>query len=227
MHFSRSSSAHARQGRQRIGFPKDDRQLIKYPPTAHLFEKAHAHSTAQQEFRVPAKMKTEALLKSNRAKDPGRILDETQVVQNANGLILEIALTAEKIEQFPITRAIQGNSQGIDGKITAIKIMLNRGIFNSRQRARFQVIFNPGGGHVYLEPIGENNDRGAEFAVRADAAIMTAGIFGCQGNAVPFDNHIDIEILLPQQQITDKPADSKDMNAELIADCPQLSQDSR
>jgi hypothetical protein len=61
-----------------------------------------------------------------------------------------------------------------------------------------QVVLEAGRSDIELEAVGEDQDGGAELAMTAHPAGVLAGEGFSEGDAVPLNHHVDIEVRLVQ-----------------------------
>ena len=98
-------------------------------------------------------------------------------------------------------------------------------MLNRRQRSRGKIILHARRRDIDLEAVWEDDDRRPKLGVRLDAGATARGETLGEGDAVPFDNDIDIEVVEAQQEITDEAADGKDGNLQIIRNFTTLFQD--
>ena len=148
----------------------------------------------------------EALLETDGPEDPGGIFHETQVVEQADAALFDIPLGPEEIQQGPELLGVELQRQGVDGEVPAIEVHLDGAVFHDGQRPRSLVIFGPGGGHVDFEAVGENDHRGFEFLEFPGPGPEPRRKLPGEDNGVPFNDDVDVQVLMFEQQVPDKPA---------------------
>ena len=67
-----------------------------------------------------------SFFKTHCPEDSTGILDETQVMHNFDGLLLEIVLAVEKIDQGAEMIRIKVDGHGVDGEIATRQVELDR-----------------------------------------------------------------------------------------------------
>ena len=92
---------HARLGEQRL-------QLVAEPRGRELADEVHLDARPCEREGVRIHREAVAVLVADRPEDPGRVVDEGQVVEDADDAVLEVAETAEIVDEAAEVLALQG-----------------------------------------------------------------------------------------------------------------------
>ena len=222
--FKHIQSGQTRNVRQWLVLIHDQQKFIEDSAATHLFHQAKANGTEQQVFRLFANLKPQPLFETYSPKYPGWIFDEAQIVQDTNRLVFNITLTAVIIEHFTKDIMVQADRQSIDGEIASTEVHLHRSMFHIGQGSRLQVILHARRSDIQLEAIGIDENRGSELVMAANPAIVVTGKGLSKGDAITFDDDIDIKVFLVQQQVAHKATDNKYADIEFITDLTKLGQ---
>jgi hypothetical protein len=76
------------------------------------------------------------------------IFDKAVGMKYPNGLLLQVDQAAKEIEQLPGTGLGQPNGHGIDGKVAAVQVLLNRTGFNLWISRRIGIKLGSSGGNI-------------------------------------------------------------------------------
>ena len=110
-----------------------------------------------------------AVLVAQRAEEPGRVVDEGEVVEDPQDAGLQVAKAAEEVDQAPEVLALERDREGVDREVAPVEVLPDRGLLDRGQGARVVVELGAGGGDVDPAPVVDD-DRRAELVVRDDAA---------------------------------------------------------
>src|SRR2546422_10440730 len=117
----------------------------------------------EQVQRVFLDTEAEPLLKADGSKHTGRVVHEAAGVEDADCFRLEIAQAAIEIHELAEAAHVQADGQRVDREVPAVKVGLDRTRVDRGQGGRVSVRFAPGGGHVQLETIREDDEGRAEI----------------------------------------------------------------
>src|SRR3989304_2303025 len=127
---------HPFQGRKGIFFLKDEDELRKNPPSRETFQKTHLHRIPHQILGMFSDLESKTLFKPDRPKDPSGIFDKREIMQNADRFFLDISYPPKKIDQLSERFWIELDRQGVHGKVSPIKVHLDRSAFHRGQGCR-------------------------------------------------------------------------------------------
>ena len=159
-----------------------------------MFEKVHANGIFDEPCRELADGEAESLFKPDGTEDTGGIFHKAEIVQYSNRFCLDVLLGIKKIDEGAEPVGIELDYQGIDGKISTEKIQFDGTHFHRGQGGGKFVIFHPGRGHINFKPVRENDHGGSEFCVGMNTGVDHFRVFFGKGNAVAFDNDINVLI---------------------------------
>ena len=74
---------------------------------------------------MAADLEVEALLEADGPEDARRILDERQIVQNADRPFLEIPPSAEEVEELAEFALTQPDCERVDREVAAVEVLLD------------------------------------------------------------------------------------------------------
>ena len=86
-------------------------------------------------------------------------------------------------------------------EIPAVEVHLDGAVLHDGQGPRGFVILGAGRGHVDLEAVGEDEHRGLEFLKLPEAGPIAGGKQPGENDGVPFDDDVDVQIFMAQQQV--------------------------
>ncbi len=184
----------------------------------------HLDGTGDQRGRVFAQAKPEPGFKSDGSKHSGRIFNETQSVQDADDLVIQISLPTVKIKHIPETLSVQPYGERVHGEIPTIEIFLDRTLLHCGEGGRIFVIFRPCGGHIEPEAVLRQQDCRAESLMDLDPRMQYFTELSREADSVAFDHEIQIQILDAQQQISHTAADDKERHLAAVSQLTSLFQ---
>src|SRR3989441_6024779 len=161
----------------------------------------------EQGQRVFLDTEAEPLLKADGSKHTGRVVHEAAGVEDADDLVFEIAQAAIEIHELAEAAHVQADGQRVDGEVPAVEVVLDRTRFDRGQGGRVNVGFAPGGGHVQLETIREDDEGRGEFLEDLQAGSVTVGQAPRESHRVALHGDVHVQVRLPQQEVTDQAAD--------------------
>ena len=109
---------------------------------------------------------TEPLFKTDGPQNSRRVFDKTQVVQDPDYFLLDVPLSAEKIDELAELVRVKRNGQGVYRKVPAVEVHLERAGFDDRQRCRVLIILEPCRSYIHRLPVGKNEHGGVELFVQ-------------------------------------------------------------
>ena len=73
-----------------------------------------------------------AVLVAERAKEPGRVVDEGEVVQHPDDTGLEVAEAAEEVHEPAEVLTLEGDGHCVDREVAAVEILADGGLLHRR-----------------------------------------------------------------------------------------------
>ena len=140
-------------------------------------------------------------------EDPGRIVDEREVVQDADPLLLEIGSASEGIDEEPVLVALQRDRHRIDREVAAEQILTDRGVLNRGQRRRRVVELRPRSDDVHALAVAVDDHRRAELLMGADTPAQGVRERLRERDRVPLDGDVDVEAGFAEQDVPHCAAD--------------------
>src|SRR4030042_854536 len=111
-------------------------------------------------------LESKTLFKPDRPKDPSGIFHKREIMQYADRFFLDIFDPPKKIDQFSKRLWIELDRQGIHGKVSPIKVHLDRSAFHRGQGGWRLINLPASGGDIHFQPVGEKDDGGSTFSMR-------------------------------------------------------------
>src|SRR5207249_1919420 len=182
-----------------------------------------AHSFDQPQGLLP-KPESEPLLKSNGPEHACRVLYEAQAMQDTDHLLVQVSLTSIEINELPEMARVETNGKRIDREVAAIEIFFNRTSLNGGQSSRVFIMFGSGGGNVQLETVREDDDGRLKATMDIHFRLRRSGQGTGIGDAVSFDDEIQIQVGSSQEQIAHKTPDHKSRHRGSFGQLPCLFQ---
>src|SRR5438105_2966528 len=177
-----------------------------------------------QRRRLGLKPESEPLLKANGPEHPCRVLNEAQAMQDTDCLLFQVSLTSIEINELTEMAWIETDGQRIDREVAAIEIFFNRTSLNGRQSSRVFIVFGSGGGNVQLETVREDDDGRLKATMDIHFRLRRSGQGTGIGDAVSFDDEIQIQVGSSQEQIAHKTPDHKSRHRGTFGQLPCLFQ---
>ena len=193
-----------------LAFLEQRDQLVAQARRGEIADEAHLDAPAGEPQRVLVHAKAVAVLVPDRPEDPGRVVDERQVVQDADRLRLEVAPAAEGVDEPAEVGALERGRHRVDREVPAEEVLADRGVLDRRQRGRRVVELGARRDHVDALAVAVEHDRRAELLVRAHAAAERVGEGLRQRDRVALDRDVHVEAALAEQDVPDRAADEVD-----------------
>src|SRR4030043_255448 len=185
---------HSFQGKDRSLLLKNEDELGKNSTSREAIHKTHLHSILDQMLSVFTNLELQPLFEADRPKDPGRILDEREVVKNTYHLFFDVFHSSKIIDQLSEGLRIELNGQGVHGKIPPVEVHFDRTSFHGGQsRWRF-IDLQASCCKINLQAIREEDDGCPKFFVSANSTGKSLFEFLCQPDPIPLDHDIDVEV---------------------------------
>jgi hypothetical protein len=172
--------------------------------------------------------KTETVAESDSSQDSSGVFNKREIVKDADRFLFDISCSAKEVDQLAEGPRIQIDRERIHSEISTVEISFYRAGLHSGERARPGIVLVSGGSHIDLEAIWKQKHRSPEFFVTPNAAPRKfEGQFSGKWYAISFDHHIDVQILIPQQKISYRPAYKIDLLSSTLRDlaCPAQDPD--
>ena len=151
-----------------------------------------------------------ARLVADPAEDPRGVVDERQVVEDAEQARLEVGPPAEGVDQPPEVGGLQRRRHRIDREVAAEEVLAQAGALDRRQRRGRVVELGARRHDVDARIVPVRHDCGAEPLVRRGAAVERVGERPRELDRVALDRDVDVEALLAEQDVPHRAADEVD-----------------
>src|SRR6184192_641086 len=97
------------------------------PCRGEVADEAHLDAGASEPLRASAHAEAETRLVADRPKDPRRVVDEREVVEDADRPMLEVAPAAERVDEAPEVLRLQRRGHRVDREVAAEEILTDGG----------------------------------------------------------------------------------------------------
>ena len=154
-------------------------------------------------------------LVADAAEDPRRVVDEREVVEDAQNACVEVASAAERIDEAAEVVRGKGRSHGVDREVPPVEVLAEPRALDGRQRAGGVVELGPRGDDVDALAVAVRDDRGPELVVRRRTTAERPRERVGEGDRVSLDRDVDVEALLAEQDVPDRAADEIDAVGEI------------
>ena len=114
-------------------FVQQQLELVPEPRRGQLTDEPHVDARSSEGDGVTVHAEPVAVLVADRAEDPGRVVDERKVVQDANDPRLEIGEAAEEVDQASEVLTSEGHRHRIDGEVAPVEILPDWSGLDARQ----------------------------------------------------------------------------------------------
>ncbi len=151
-----------------------------------------------------------AVLVADRPEDPGRVLDEGQVVEDPDALRSEVAPASERVDEPAEVVALERGGHRVDREVAPEQVLPDRGVLHRRKRCRCVVELRPGRDDVDSLPVAVYDHRRAELLVWPNAPAELRGDAACEIDRVAFDCDVHVEALLSEEDVANGAAHEVD-----------------
>ena len=173
-------------------------------------DEAHLDAAAGEPDGVVVHPEPVAILVADGPEDARGVVDERQVVEDADRPGLQIAPAAEGVDQPASILPLQRDGHRVDREVAAEEILADRRVLDRRQGRRRVVELGAGRHHVHSLVVSVEDDRGAELLVHPGAAVERVGQGAGQRDRIALDGDVDVEVGLAEQDVAHGPADQVD-----------------
>ena len=156
------------------------------------------------------------VLVADRPEDSRRVVDERAVVQDADPPGLEVGAALERVDELAEVLALERDGHRVDREVAAVEVLLDRPRRHRGEHGRCVVRLAAGRHEVEPLVVAVEDDRGSELLVRADASVELLRDRACERDRVPFDDDVDVEVPLAEQDVADGSADEVDALVGLV-----------
>ena len=185
-------------------------ELIAEAGRGEVADEPDLDRAARQSHRMLVHPEAVAVLVADRAEDPRRIVDEREVVQDADSLLLEIGAPTERIDEPAVVVALQRKRHRVDREVAPEEVLPDRGVLDRRQRRRRVVELRPGRDDVDALAVAVDDHSGAELLVCAHPSAERVCERLRERDRVAFDGDVDVEVPLAEQDVPDGSAHQVD-----------------
>src|SRR3972149_1818499 len=95
-------------------------------------------------------LESKSLFKPDRPKNPSRVFHKREIIQNADRFFLDIFYSPKKIDQLSEGFWIELEGQRVHGKVSPIKVHLDRSAFHRGQGCRRIINLPASGGDIHF-----------------------------------------------------------------------------
>lgn len=216
-----------REGFDGLTFRQHVKEFSRESRRGEAVYESHSHGFRHQNGRVPIQLKPQALFIPDGAEHAGRVVDEAETVQHANGFVLQIPPATVAIHQFTETRGIEPNGQGIDREIPAADVLLDGTPLHRRECGRRVIRFRSSRGHVECVPVRERHDDRTESFMGGDAGLVSSGDGFGKTNPIAFDDQIQVKVRDAQEEVSDEPAYGMHADVTSLSECTRFLQEQK
>jgi hypothetical protein len=131
-------------------------------------------------------------------------------VEDAHGALLEVAATAEGVDEPAEVFALQRDGHRVDREVAPEEVLADGRVLDGRQGGRLLVELGAGGDDVDPLAGAVEDDGGAEALVRVRAAAERLRERLAERDRVALDGDVDVEAALSEQDVAYRAADQVD-----------------
>src|SRR5919106_2681172 len=176
-------------------------QLVAEPRRGEVADEPHLDAPAGEPCRVLLQAKPVARLVPDAAEDPRRVVDEREVVEDAEDARLQVGTSAEGIGEPPEVRLLERHGHRVDREVPPEEILAQPGPLDRRERARRVVELGARRDDVDAAAASILDDRRSELRVRRDAPSQRLRERARELDRVSLDRDVDVEALLAEQDV--------------------------
>ena len=111
-------------------------ELVAQPRRREIADETHLDATAEKPRGVVLEAKPMARLVADAAEDPRRVVDEREVVEDAQHACVEIRPAAVRIDEASEVVDAEGGRHGVDREVASEEILAQTGALDHGQRSR-------------------------------------------------------------------------------------------
>ena len=149
-------------------------------------------------------------LVADAAEDPRRVVDEREVVEDAQDACLEIGATAVRIDEAAEVVGAERRGHRVDREVAPEEVLAQARALDGRQRARRVVELRPRRDDVDALAVAVRHDRRPEPPMRRRASAEGLRERVRERDRVALDGDVDVEALLAEEDVADRAADEVD-----------------
>src|SRR5215211_2517231 len=213
MRVDRGAGAELREPEDRrtgVSLLEQRDQLIAQPCGREVADEAHLDRPAGEPLRVLVHPELVAALVADCSEDPGRIVDEREVVEEADRLRVEVAASVERVDESAEVLALERDGHRIDREVAAEEVLADRRVLDARQRRRRVVELRARGDDVDALVVAVHHYGRAELAVGPHASAEAVGDGARERDCVALHRDVDVEVRLAEQDVAHGAADEVD-----------------
>ena len=180
-----------------------------------------------QPCRVLLEAEAMTCLVPDATEDAGRVVDERQVVEDAQNTRVEIRAPAVRIDEPAEILGAQRRGHRVDREVAAEEVLAQAGPLDRRKRTRRVVELGPRRDDVHALAVAVRDDRRPESSMWRRTTIEGIGQGVCESDRVTFDRDVDVEARLAEKDVANRAADEIHAlgavaeNRHRICDAPQ------
>ena len=185
-------------------------QLVAQPRRREIPHEAHLDATAEKPRRVVLEAKPVSRLVPDAAEDPRRVVDEREVVEDAQHACVEIRPATVRIDEPAEVVDTEGGRHGVDREVAPEEVLAQTRALDHGQRSRRVVELGARRDDVDPLAVPVRHDRRAEPLVgRCAPAERSCERVG-ERDRISLDGDVDVEALLAEEDVADRAADEVD-----------------
>ena len=185
-------------------------ELVAQPRRREIAHEAHLDATTQKPCGVVLEAKPVSRLVPDTAEDPRRVVDEREVVEDAQHACVEIRPAAVRVDESAEVVDTEGGRHGVDREVASEQVLAQAGALDHGQRSRSVVELGARRDDVDPLSVPERHDRRAEPLVgRCATAEHSCERVG-ERDRISVHGDVDVEALLAEEEVADRAADEVD-----------------
>ncbi len=176
-------------------------QLGEYPRTSKMPQHPPAHRFLYQSHSAPSDRKSVSGFKPSSPENPGRVVDETPLMQDPDPTPPQVFTSSQRIDQRAKPMAIDTGCHGIDAEVAPGKIGRELGRSNLGEGSNLRVSLRPGGGQIEGDTLRQRQASGPEPGMWSHRHIETLTHTSRHSDSVSLDHEIDIDRVEAEEQV--------------------------
>ena len=185
-------------------------QLVAQARGREVADEPHLDAAAGEPLRVRLEPQPVAALVPDRAEDPRRVVDEREVVEDAQRAPLEVAAAAERIDEAAEILRRERDGHRVQREVAPEEILADRRTLDRRERRRRVVELRAGRDEIDALAVAVRDRGRAELLMRANVAAERLREQVAERDGITLDRDVDVEPGLAEQDVAHGAADEVD-----------------